>query len=168
MRGNKRLTVIIILILVALGYYWFQNKQVEKNNENEQTTSSHEQTERQRPKLQPNSTGKSIDQLTDEIIVIEYLKKHGKLPDYYITKRRARERGWVASKGNLCNVLPGKAIGGDVFTNRQKILPSKNNRIWYEADLNYNCGRRNADRILFSSDKLIFVTKDHYKTFEEK
>ena len=41
------------------------------------------------------------------------------------------------------------------------------NRRWYEVDVNYNCGNRGADRILFSNDGLVYVTYDHYKTFQE-
>lgn len=29
--------------------------------------------------------------------------------------------GWKPSEGNLCEVLPGKAIGGDPFGNREKL-----------------------------------------------
>ncbi|MCH5683634.1 hypothetical protein LWM68_04750 [Niabella sp. W65] len=62
----------------------------------------------------------SIDQLTREDVVVPYLKKHQKLPGYYIKKNEAREKGWEAAKGNLCDVLPGKAIGGDLFSNREE------------------------------------------------
>lgn len=110
----------------------------------------------------------AIDELTKEHVVVPYVKRHGKLPDYYITKKEARNKGWIAADGNLCDVLPGRAIGGDVFGNREGNLPARSGRTWYEADLNYNCGRRNADRLLFSSDGLVFVTYDHYKTFEKK
>ncbi len=109
----------------------------------------------------------SIDALTEEKRVTDYLKENGKLPDYYITKKEAQREGWIAKEGNLCDVLPGRAIGGDIFTNREKTLPVKKGRIWYEADINYDCGRRNARRIVYSSDGLIFVTHDHYKNFEE-
>ena len=100
--------------------------------------------------------------------MVAYIKQHRKLPDYYISKQEARRHGWNASKGNLCKVLPGKAIGGDIFTNREGKLPQKKGRKWFEADLNYQCGHRNADRLLFSSDGLLFVTFDHYKTFTQK
>lgn len=40
-------------------------------------------------------------------------------------------------------------------------------RTWQEADINYVNGKRNTDRILFSSDGLLFVTYDHYETFYE-
>lgn len=110
----------------------------------------------------------NIDKLTSEEVVVPYVKKHQKLPGCYITKNEARKQGWIAAEGNLCEVLPGKAIGGDVFSNREGSLPFSGNRKWYEADLNYKCGRRNADRLLYSSDGLIYVTRDHYKTFEEQ
>jgi len=38
---------------------------------------------------------------------------------------------------------------------------------YYEADINYTKGKRNAERILFSNDGLVFVTYDHYDTFVE-
>lgn len=110
----------------------------------------------------------TIDELTDESVVVDFVRKNGRLPGYYITKKEARNRGWVASEGNLCDVLPGRAIGGDIFTNRERNLPTQKGRIYYEADLNYNCGRRNADRLIFSTDGLIFITHDHYKTFEKQ
>lgn len=109
-----------------------------------------------------------IDELTSELQVVPYVKKNGRLPGCYVTKKEARSRGWRASKRNLCEVLPGRAIGGDVFANRERKLPERKGRIYYEADLNYNCGRRNADRLVFSNDGLIFVSRDHYKTFEKQ
>ncbi|MDQ8748235.1 ribonuclease [Elizabethkingia miricola] len=109
-----------------------------------------------------------IYQLTNEDVVVDYVKKNKKLPNYYVTKSAAQKAGWVASKGNLCTVLPGKAIGGDVFGNREGLLPKKTNRTYYEADLNYNCRNRNADRLIMSNDGLVYVTKDHYQTFTQK
>jgi hypothetical protein len=107
-------------------------------------------------------------QLSSEQVVIPYLKKNNQLPDYYIKKKKAREAGWKPEKGNLCAVLPGKVIGGDLFTNRQKAIPHKKGRKWFEADLNYNCGNRGTERLVFSNDGLIFVTYDHYNTFEQR
>lgn len=111
---------------------------------------------------------KSIDILTAENVVIDYLKVHKKLPDYYLTKNEAKQLGWDPSTGNLCDKLPGKAIGGDNFGNREKQLPQQKGRRYFEADVNYNCGRRNADRLVFSNDGLIYITKDHYKTFQQQ
>jgi len=102
---------------------------------------------------------------TDEKTVVSYLRQNHRLPDNYITKKKAREAGWDARSGNLCDVLPGKAIGGDRFSNREWRLPTAYKRVWREADINYRCGRRGADRVLFASDGLIYVSRDHYQNF---
>ncbi|GAB3421875.1 ribonuclease domain-containing protein [Niabella aquatica] len=151
MGNSKSRVYIILLLLIALGFVFFSDKK------NAFPGSVHTDT-----------TTVSIDKLTSEVVVVPYVKKYQKLPDYYITKNEARRQGWIASEGNLCEVLPGKAIGGDVFTNRERSLPSSGNRKWYEADLNYQCGRRNADRLLYSNDGLLYITHDHYKTFEKQ
>lgn len=96
-----------------------------------------------------------------------YIKYLNELPDYYITKKEARNLGWVAVKGNLSKVAPKMMIFGGVYRNDDRKLPHKLNRVWYEADINYESGYRNKQRILFSNDGLIFVTYDHYKSFYE-
>jgi len=112
------------------------------------------------------SEGSSIEELTNETKVISFVKSNHKLPDYYITKSEAKSQGWNPSKGNLCDVLPGKAIGGDKFSNREKQLPKGEQ--YYEADVNYNCGNRNADRIVFTKNGDVWITKNHYKSFEKQ
>ncbi|MGL4195111.1 MAG: ribonuclease domain-containing protein [Edwardsiella piscicida] len=110
-------------------------------------------------------TEASIEQLTRQARVVAYLQANQRLPDYYITKRQARAAGWDPARGNLCQVVPGRAIGGDRFANREGRLPQQAHRIWREADINYRCGRRQADRVLYSNDGLIYVTRDHYRHF---
>ncbi len=105
----------------------------------------------------------NIETLTAVNTVVGYLKQNHRLPNYYVTKKQARQAGWDARAGNLCQVLPGKAIGGDRFSNREQTLPSAPGRVWREADINYHCGRRGADRVLFANDGLIYVSRDHYK-----
>jgi len=97
--------------------------------------------------------------------VADYVKKHGQLPGNFIKKRDARNLGWDPPRGNLWDVAPGKSIGGDVFHNRERNLPHKKGRIWYEGDMNYRGGKRGKDRIIFSNDGLIYKTEDHYRTF---
>ncbi len=92
------------------------------------------------------------------------LRATKKLPGRYITKKDAEAAGWKPG-ADLCRVAPGRAIGGDPFFNREKRLPEKSGRRWYEADLDPQCGRRGARRLVFSGDGLIFVTTDHYRTF---
>lgn len=82
-----------------------------------------------------------------------------------ITKSEATALGWNPRAGNLAEVAPGKSIGGDIFGNRQSLLPDSPGRIWFEADINYTSGLRQSDRLL-SNDGLIFKTTDHYQTFE--
>ncbi|SDJ30216.1 ribonuclease domain-containing protein [Chryseobacterium jejuense] len=108
----------------------------------------------------------SIEKLTEEKTVINYVKQNHKLPDYYITKREARNQGWNPSKGNLCEILPGRAIGGDKFGNREGRLPDGNQ--YFEADVNYDCGGRNADRIIYTKNGDVYLTKNHYKSFEKQ
>lgn len=108
-----------------------------------------------------------IAQRTEAKTVARALQLQHRLPDLYLTKSEARRQGWNPGKGNLCEVLPGRAIGGDRFSNREKRLPMQAGRQWYEADVNYDCGHRDADRLLYSSDGLIFLTRDHYRSFQQ-
>ena len=101
----------------------------------------------------------------DEVAL--YIHTYGKLPGNYITKSKARKAGWDSSKGNLQQVCPGMSIGGDTFKNYEGQLPEAKGRTYKECDIDYNGGRRNAKRIVFSNDGLIFYTDDHYETFEQ-
>jgi len=96
-----------------------------------------------------------------------HLKYNGKLPEYYISKTNATELGWNKNHKKLSDVAPGYMMYGEIYRNDDSHLPEKQNRIWYEADIDYSSGRRNSRRIVFSNDGLIFVTYDHYKTFVE-
>lgn len=111
-------------------------------------------------------TTKNIRELTAEDVVIRFVKQNHHLPDYYLTKSEAKKQGWIPSQDNLCDVLPGRAIGGDVFGNREKILPEGDK--YFEADVNYNCGQRTADRIIFNAKGEVWTTHNHYKTFQKQ
>lgn len=99
--------------------------------------------------------------------VAEYLCRYDELPFNYLTKREASELGWDNSQGNLWDVTDKMSIGGDRFGNREGLLPTEKGRVYYEADINYQGGYRNAERIVFSNDGLIFYTDDHYASFEQ-
>lgn len=103
----------------------------------------------------------------EEVAIVEHIVEHGTLPDTFITKNQARDLGWVASEGNLRKVAPGKSIGGDRFMNRERELPDAPGRKYFEADLNYDGGSRGPERLVYSSDGLIFITRDHYRHFDE-
>ena len=104
---------------------------------------------------------------SDKEHVAAYLRAFGKLPSNYITKKEAQALGWVSSLGNLWDVAPGKSIGGDRFGNYEGQLPTAKGRKYTECDIDFDGKRRNAKRIVFSNDGLIFYTEDHYTTFEE-
>ena len=99
--------------------------------------------------------------------VAEYIHLYNKLPKNFITKKEAKELGWVSSKGNLWEVAPGKSIGGDRFGNREGNLPTGKGLKYYECDINYNGGRRGAERIVYSNKGNIYYSDDHYRSFEK-
>ena len=102
---------------------------------------------------------------TDPYDVADYLHAYGELPPNFITKNEAKALGWDSAEGNLWDVAPGKSIGGDRFGNRERLLPEASGRTWYECDVNYAGGYRGAERVLYSSDGLIYYTDDHYESF---
>ncbi len=114
---------------------------------------------------QPKDLDKSGSYTSKEAVSL-YLVTYETLPDNYITKSEAMKLGWKSSEGNLWDVTDQKSIGGDVFRNREKALPLKEGRTYYEADIDYAGGYRNEKRIVYSDDGLIYYTHDHYKNFE--
>lgn len=173
-RQNFKLVLFFIIGMLSafLVMYLFENYKIEKKPqpENQENVVLKQQTRNEsfNDNQERNSSTQSggIDNLTEENLVIDYVKANRKLPDYYLTKGEARSQGWVASEGNLCDVLPGRAIGGDRFSNREKTLPT--GAQYFEADVNYNCGRRNADRIVFTKNGDVWLTHDHYKSFQKQ
>ena len=94
-----------------------------------------------------------------------YLYVHGHLPENYITKDEARELGWEG--GSVEKYAPGYAIGGDVFGNREGLLPDAPGRVYYECDIEtLGADSRGACRIVYSNDGLIYYTQDHYESFK--
>lgn len=194
MNQNKKLFLFLIIgMLVGIsGMYLFNNYKIEKKNSSHITTptdcfnctdsKNSQQNESPYTTTLPDSKSvaddikldenfeilpeENIEQLTEENTVISYIKQNHELPDFYITKSEARKAGWNPSNGNLCDAVPGKAIGGDRFSNREKKLPTGTQ--YFEADVNYKCGHRQADRIVFTKKGDVWVTHDHYKNFEKR
>lgn len=178
--NNPKVKLFLYFVIGALSaflvMYFVNNYTIEKKDSATSVASSSHESKENTERENRNSespvksseprTKSSIDQLTDERTVINYVKQNHRLPDCYITKNQARNQGWIASQGNLCDVLPGRAIGGDHFSNREKTLPKGEQ--YYEADVNYRCGRRNADRIIFTKNGDVWLTKNHYKSFEKQ
>lgn len=97
--------------------------------------------------------------------VASYIKQFHKLPGNYITKKEAQSYGWRG--GPLKEYAPGKSIGGDVFTNRQGILPHSEKK-YIECDIDANGTSRGPKRIVYSTENYrVYYTEDHYNTFTE-
>ena len=99
--------------------------------------------------------------------VAAYLHEYKELPPNFISKTKAKKAGWVPSEGNLDEVCPGMSIGGSVFYNDDGKLPDAEGRTWHECDIDYHGGMRGPERIVWSTDSLIYYTPDHYETFEQ-
>ena len=115
---------------------------------------------------QPNApTESSISEdgsYTTKEDVALYIHTYGKLPQNFITKKQARELGWGG--GSLEPYAPGMCIGGDRFGNYEGLLPEGHS--YTECDVNtLGASSRGAERIIFSSDGLIYYTGDHYASF---
>jgi len=117
------------------------------------------------PKATP-AAAQATDKPGDKETVAAYIRAHGELPDYYITKGEAGKLGWPG--GDLQPYAPGKMIGGDRFGNFEGLLPDKRGRTWQEADIgSFAKASRGPERIVFSNDGLIYYTPDHYESFVE-
>lgn len=158
--GKRKWLLLVVICLIVLSLF-YQNRE-EKKAQKALTETNISENKTKEPDVV------DITNLTNEKTVVDFVRNNGRLPDYYITKSQARKAGWDAGKGNLCKILPGKAIGGDNFANREGKLPKQKGRKYFEADINYRCGHRQADRLVFSNDGLIFISKDHYKSFQKQ
>lgn len=92
--------------------------------------------------------------------VAAYIFAYGCLPTNFITKAEARRLGWRG--GPLERYAPGKAVGGDRFGNYERKLPSGQYR---ECDIDTLRRPRGAKRIVFTADRRLYYTDDHYRTF---
>ena len=94
-----------------------------------------------------------------------YLHSYGHLPDNFITKSEAASLGWQG--GSVEPYAEGQVIGGDLFGNREGLLPEAKGRVYYECDIGtLGEDSRGAQRIVFSNDGMIYYTQDHYESFE--
>lgn len=153
-------TLLVLAVGIVIGT--LLPRLLEKNEATQEEMSTFSEIK----EISRTSDSKEIDELTSEEVVIPFVKQNGTLPSYYLTKSEAKKKGWIPSQGNLCEVLPGQAIGGDRFSNREGKLPKGEQ--YFEADVNYNCGNRGADRIVFTKKGEVWLTHNHYKSFQKQ
>ena len=118
--------------------------------------------------LPDDSGAEAIDEdgsYTSKEEVALYIHTYGRLPGNFITKKEAQALGWPG--GSLEPYAPGKCIGGSRFGNYEGLLPEKEGRTYTECDIDtLGAESRGAKRIVFSNDRLIYYTGDHYESFE--
>ncbi len=144
-----------------------QSSQNRQNNQNQQNNQNRTQQTTQNSGAKSSGSSKDTKTLdekgtyTTKEDVALYIHLYRRLPDNFITKKRARDLGWEG--GYLEPFAPGKCIGGDYFGNFDGILPDGNYR---ECDID-TLGRkkRGAKRIIYSDRGDIYYTEDHYETF---
>lgn len=151
---KKIISVIAVIIIALLGGLFGTGALSDSNH----TDTSHTTV----------ASNISIDENGEYVTADEvaaYIKEYHKLPSNYITKKEAQSLGWKG--GPLKSYAPGKSIGGDVFTNRQGVLPKINSK-YIECDIDANGTSRGAKRIVYSTeDYRVYYTEDHYNTFKE-
>lgn len=102
--------------------------------------------------------------------VAAYLCKFDKLPNNYVGKNEGKslyesKTGKTFDKWNFNPwTTIGVMIGGDVFENREGLLPSGS---YHEADVDYSAKNRGTKRLIYQSDCVIYYTADHYETFNK-
>lgn len=100
--------------------------------------------------------------------IVNHLETTGRLPDCFLSKRRARERGWSPG-GSLWKYAPGHSVGGSRFGNYEGRLPSGFNGRYREADIDYDGRRRGPRRLVYvhrgQGRGLIWLSVDHYNQF---
>ncbi len=91
-----------------------------------------------------------------------FIHQYGRLPVNFVTKSQAKNQ----FGSNYKAMAAGYRIGGDTFQNREGLLPKKSGRTYTECDiLPPGETQRNALRIVFSNDGLVYYTSDHYASF---
>lgn len=155
MTNKKKIQVMPLVILVALTLAFFLGGgRLNIGNVKIDATPAAQQTQA--------AVATAIPGEKDDVAA--YIKEHGALPDYYITKDAARTKGWAG--GSLEPYAPGRLIGGDRFGNFEGLLPNKKGRSYTECDIGtYRASARGTKRIVFSNDGLIYYTDDHYVSF---
>ena len=152
---KKKLSALFMLLVILGGLFFGSNQSWLSDTE-----------------VQGTATGYSETITIDEdgwyysaFDVSLYLYVHGHLPENYITKDEARELGWEG--GSVEKYAPGYAIGGDMFGNREGLLPEAPDRVYYECDVDtQGADSRGSNRLVYSNDGLIYYTHDHYESFE--
>ena len=144
-----------------------KSKKKKKNTATPRATKTPKPTATPAPAMTEEPEATPAGPIIEPQAIADYLFVYGRLPDNFLTKKEAQALGWDSYRNYVSDVAPGMSIGGDRFGNYEGLLPKKSGRQYYECDCYYTGGKRNAYRIIFSNDGLVFYTEDHYRTFTE-
>lgn len=172
---KKRTLAIILIIIVVLAGLWLTRQQTVAPEDASPVQSAETQgalvslgeaqpTNTSEPEQQLQAIAEDGSYTTKEDVSL-FLHTYGRLPDNFMTKDEARALGWEG--GGLDDYAYGMCIGGDRFGNYEGLLPELAGRTYFECDVDtLHEESRGAERIVFSSDGLIYYTGDHYESFE--
>ena len=155
MKRNKLIRLFVLLVAAALLLSGCAANAAGKKNRNTPTAT---------PLPEVTATPGPMDGAQ---ALVDYLAEHGELPENFIRKKEAEERGWKTAYRYVSDLGEGITIGGDYFGNYEEKLPKIRGRKYYEADCFYEGGPRNEYRIIYSNDGHYWFTGDHYETFTE-
>lgn len=169
-KDAKRFIIFdIVFIICFVVYLWTSRLAAERDAllEQEALETAPPPIEVEAPKGEGTVAIREIQPYTSKEEVAAYIHEYKHLPPNYVTKEEAEKQGWKQKEGSLSDALPGKSIGGSHFGNYEGVLPKGHN--YYECDIDYVSGSRNAKRIVYTDDDdpLIYYTEDHYETFEQ-
>lgn len=113
----------------------------------------------------------TINEKTKKQNVLNYIVVCGCIPPFYVTEGEAEKAGYRTLKKNQRNLkknekhslefaCPGKVIGGDVFQNKEGILPPGEYR---KLDIDYDGHQRGGNRLVYSVNCL-----EHSSNWEER
>lgn len=140
------------------------DEQTPESSEDNETTAPQSETTKAETSSSSEAPLDENGEYTSKDDVALYIHLYGHLPSNFVTKKEAQKKGWEG--GSLEGFFPGCSIGGDVFGNREGLLPKKDGRKYYECDIDTKGAKsRGAKRIVFSNDGLVYYTEDHYESF---
>lgn len=162
---KQSIAFVLFLLFVACS-----TPTVSSDDSDEQSSSSEKQSS---SSIATKSIYEAVEEsglYTTKDSVAAYLCKFDKLPSNYVSKNEGQSL-YESKTGNTFekwNFNPwttlGVMIGGDVFDNREGLLPSGS---YHEADVDYSAKNRGTKRLIYQSDCVIYYTADHYETFNK-
>ena len=162
---KQSIAFVLFLLFVACS-----TPTVSSDDSDEQSSSSEKQSS---SSIATKSIYEAVEEsglYTTKDSVAAYLCKFDKLPSNYVGKNEGMSL-FESKTGNTFekwNFNPwttlGVMIGGDVFDNREGLLPSGS---YHEADVDYSAKNRGTKRLIYQSDCVIYYTADHYESFDK-